>query len=226
MRYLHICFGCLMLSSMSVVACGDDDAKTSGTGGGTSNGGGTSGSAGSGVTGGTSGTSTGGTTATGGTSGTGTGGAAGGGMSGTGGMGTGCPGSAPMDGATCNADDSPDDCNYGTSVCECGGPPMGPEGTWSCSVCPTTAPMNGALCDEDMNGSPCTFGGTVCECNGGGGPGGGEGGAGADGATWECTTCPATEPMDGSACDSAMNGECDYGMTTCDCGFNDMWNCD
>jgi hypothetical protein len=129
-----------------------------------------------------------------------------------------------MDGAMCNADDSPDDCNYAGSVCECGGPPMGPEGTWSCSVCPTTAPMNGAMCDEDMNGSPCTYSGTVCECSGGG-PGGGMGGAGADGDTWECTTCPATEPMDGSACDSDMNGECDYGMTTCDCGGDDMWDC-
>jgi hypothetical protein len=235
MRYLHIGFGCLIVSALNVVACGDDDSKTTGTGGGTSSGGasgsaGLGGTAGTGVTGGASGTSTGGTTATGGTSGTGTGGTATGGTAtggtaGTGGMGTGCPGSAPMDGAMCNADDSPDDCNYGTSVCECGGPPMGPEGTWSCSVCPTTAPTNGAACDGDMNGSPCTFGGTVCECTGGGGPGGGEGGAGADGDTWECTTCPATEPMDGSACDSDMNDECDYGMTTCDCGGDDMWDC-
>jgi hypothetical protein len=139
-------------------------------------------------------------------------------------MGTGCPGTAPMDGAMCNADDSPDDCNYGTSVCECGGPPMGPEGTWTCSVCPGTAPTNGSTCDEDMNSSTCTFGTTECDCNG---PGGGPGGGGADGegATWECVTCPATEPMDGSTCDSDMNDECDYGMTTCECGFDDTWEC-
>jgi hypothetical protein len=31
--------------------------------------------------------------------------------------------------------------------------------------------------------------------------------------------------MDGSACDSEMNGECDYGMNTCDCGGDDMWDC-
>jgi hypothetical protein len=233
MRYLQIGFGSLIVSALSIVACGDDAPEEhSATGGSTSTGGvsGGAGRGGSAVSGGSAGFATGGSV-TGGfggsaTGGSATGGSAGSGVSGTGGMGTGCPGTAPMNGATCSADDSPDDCNYGTSVCECGGPPMGPEGTWTCSVCPGTAPMNGAMCDEETNGSACTFGTTVCECNGpGGGPGGGEGGADGAGASWECMTCPATEPTDGSACDSDMNDECDYGMTTCECGFDDTWEC-
>jgi hypothetical protein len=246
MRYLHIALSSLILGGLSVAACGDDSTDDMATGGSTSTGGasgsiGTGGSAGSGVSGGTGGSATGGSatggsatggsatggSATGGFAGSATGGAAGSGVSGSGGMGTGCPGTAPMDGAMCNTDDNPDDCNYGTSVCECGGPPMGPEGTWSCSVCPGTAPMNGSMCDEEMNSSTCTFGTTECDCNGpGGGPGGGGGGADGEGATWECVTCPATEPMDGSTCDSEMNDECDYGMTTCECGGDDTWECD
>jgi hypothetical protein len=230
MHYIKIGFGCLIASAISVVACGDDSTGVGGSGGsstgGSATGGlaGKGGSAGSGFTGGSGGAgTTGGTGTTGGSAGSATGGSAGSGTSGTGGMSTGCPGTAPADGAMCNSDDAPDDCNYGTSVCECGGPPMGPEGTWSCSVCPTTAPTNGMTCSEDDNGSPCTYPGTVCECNG---MGGGMGGAGAEGDTWECTVCPATEPADGSDCDSDMNDECEYGMVTCDCGGDDTWDCE
>jgi len=219
MRYLQIGFGCLIVSAFSVIACGDDADGVGGATGGSSNGGsaigGTAGKGGSAGSGFTGGTSSGGSIATGGAGGSGT--------SGTGGMSTGCPGTAPMDGAMCNSDAAPDDCSYGTSVCECGGPPMGPEGTWSCTVCPATPPTTGMACNEDDNGSACPYPGTVCEC---GGMGGGMGGAPTEGDTWQCTVCPALEPMDGSDCDSDVNDECDYDMVTCDCGGDDTWDCD
>jgi hypothetical protein len=92
-------------------------------------------------------------------------GAAGSGTSGMGGMGMGCPGTAPMNDSMCNTDDNPDDCTYGTTVCECGGPPMGPEGTWTCNECPAMQPMDGSPCDPEVN-DECDYDDTTCECGG------------------------------------------------------------
>src|SRR5688572_23239743 len=129
MRYLQIGFCSLVLSTLSVAACGDDDATPGGTGGSSTGGSGkggataTGGTAGSGFTGGSSGAATtGGTAGFSGSGTSGTAGTAGTGTSGTGGQGTGCPTTPPTEGATCSEDDSPDDCSYPGSVCECGGP--------------------------------------------------------------------------------------------------------
>jgi hypothetical protein len=86
-------------------------------------------------------------------------------MAGMGGMGMGCPGTQPMNDSMCNTDTNPDDCTYGMSVCECGGPPMGPDGTWTCTECPATQPMDGSACDSDVN-DECDYDMTTCDCGG------------------------------------------------------------
>jgi hypothetical protein len=71
-----------------------------------------------------------------------------------------------MDGSMCTTDDNPDPCSFGTTVCDCGGPPMGPEGTWSCGECPATEPMDGSACDSDVNSVDCDYGMNTCDCGG------------------------------------------------------------
>jgi hypothetical protein len=99
----------------------------------------------------------------GGKAGSGASGAAGSGTAGMGGMGMSCPAAAPMEGTMCNDDTNPDPCRYATSVCECGGAPMGPDGTWTCSDCPATSPMDGSPCDNAIN-DQCDYGQVSCDC--------------------------------------------------------------
>jgi hypothetical protein len=38
--------------------------------------------------------------------------------------------------------------------------------------------------------------------------------------------CPTMEPDDGDECNNDTDADgCEYGMITCNCGFNDEWNC-
>jgi hypothetical protein len=64
-----------------------------------------------------------------------------------------------------------------------------------------------------MNGTVCDYGTTECTC----GPGFG-------GPTWRCHTCPATEPMNGSACTGQGGATCTYGKDDCTC-VNGKWSC-
>lgn len=223
-------------------------AGTTTTGGSAGTGGATGGSAGTG-TGGSAGTGTGGSAGKGG--GAGTGGSAGkggigmagadmGGGQGGAGNGEACPANAPDDGDDCDNDVNPgnqDPCTYpdanGTTTCACTGF-MNP--TWNCQTlsCPTMAPDDGDMCNMMMNpgqgDDPCVYGMVECSCGGGmGGPGGM--------AQWNCAAppmCPMMAPDDGDMCDTdtdptAMDGGCEYGMTTCVCqgfgGGGQQWNC-
>jgi hypothetical protein len=140
-----------------------------------------------------------------------------------------CPMAAPTDGDMCDTDMNPsfgdDPCVYGMVECTCGGGGGGGGmATWNCAappMCPGTAPMDGDMCDTDtdpgaMDGG-CVFGMTTCVCAGGGGGGGMQ--------TWNCGTCPATEPEDEDECDNTMNAFCSYADTNCTCGMGDEWNC-
>jgi hypothetical protein len=139
-----------------------------------------------------------------------------------------CPTTAPTDGDMCDSDMNPgggdDPCVFGMVECTCGGGGGGGGmATWNCAappMCPVAAPMDGDMCDTDtdpgaMDGG-CTFGMTGCVCQGGGGGGM---------QTWNCGTCPATEPEDEAECDNEVNAFCAYADTNCSCGGNDEWNC-
>jgi hypothetical protein len=64
-----------------------------------------------------------------------------------------------------------------------------------------------------MNGTVCDYGTTECACAGG--PGG---------LTWRCHMCPATEPMNGSACTGMNGATCTYGQDDCSCVAG-KWSC-
>lgn len=79
------------------------------------------------------------------------------------------------------------------------------------TTCPGSTPDVGTDCDEV--GQVCLYGDRHCHCWRG---------------EWECTDCPATEPVDDTDCGPFDSGErCFYGGTQCYCTFQGTdWNCE
>jgi hypothetical protein len=90
-------------------------------------------------------------------------------------------------------------------------------------ACPADPPNANSPCS--LRGLECGYGARACSC---------ESPAPADPTSWRCTTtqgnpmqtsCPAAEPMSGSAC-TDMRGSCRFGARICDCVEDtNTWAC-
>lgn len=197
--------------SVVVGGGGNGGGPSSGTGpvGGSGNGGSGPGSSGGGTSG---------------SSGSGSGSSGGGGSS----VVCGCPSSPEADPGACSAACPDITCNYGDTQCVCAG------GGWACSgsamvgstdagvSCACPASPQGGGCDPSCESTGCNYGDTQCFCSQG---------------AWLCGTstspapapsCPASQPMAGSACAPGPVETCPYGGTTCICvptSTGQEWSC-
>jgi hypothetical protein len=78
-----------------------------------------------------------------------------------------CPGTAPMDGDTCDTDTDPGamdgGCAFGMTTCVCQGGGGGGMQRWNCGTCPATEPEDESDCDNTVNAF-CSYGDTTCTC--------------------------------------------------------------